>query len=618
MYKVIKHNSTDFSGADCAAMLRSIPHRSLKIHMFLFFARFIPFVTIVVSSLFLTGCIADKTQFALTELQGQIEEQEIQPVDDPDLQLVNSEAELNLHQELEALSETGQWGEKVTAIKPVAPSESKPLYDFPIVMNKQVEMYLDLFQNKQRKHYQKWLVRSGKYLPLMEQELKKAGLPTDLVYLSMIESGYNQRAYSRARAVGLWQFMKATGKQYNLKVDSYVDERRDAEKSTVAAVSFLKDLYEEFGDWHLAVAAYNAGPGKIRYGLKRYKVDNFWDLAKHRYLKLETKRYVPKLIAAIILAREADKYGFTGLDYAEPLAFDTLEVGPSLSLDAIAIISGSSTKVIKELNQELHRAKTPANRAIYAVKIPAGTKAMASSNMERLHSYVSTGYKTHTIRKGESLASICRKYDINTTTLLKVNNLRSSKLKKGTNLRIPYSTVKYQLLPEGDKQQLAAYKDNLILHRIKKGETISKIAKKYGVPQEMIVNWNGLPSVHKIRTGQQLALYIENNGSPSISKSSSRKIITASTEKRFVDKPTVIAPATQTVPVTIPTLTASKKTAPKEQAVKTAYSWYKVRNGDSLWTISRRFNTSAMEIKQLNNLKSNLIRPGSRLKVKKV
>lgn len=614
MYKVIKHISTDFSGADCTAVHHSILHRSLKTLMFHFFSRRIPLVAIAASTLFLTGCIANTSRLAMPEFQDITEEQEINQTDDPDLQLVTSEPETALDQELEALSETGQWGEKTTTPEIIEKPQIVPLYDFPLAMNKQVEMYLNLFQGKQRKTFQKWLARSGKYAPLMEAELKKAGLPTDLVFLSMIESGYNQRAYSRARAVGLWQFMRATGRQYNLKVDNYVDERRDAEKSTKAAVAFLGDLYAEFGDWHLAVAAYNAGPGKIRKGLRKYKVDNFWDLARHRYLKLETKRYVPKLIAAIILSRDPQKYGFTNIDYADPLAYDILEVGPNMNLDAIAIAAGTNTKQIKALNQELHKARTPANRSSYAVKIPAGSKELASNNMKRLHSYVSTGYKTHKIRKGETVAAICRKYNINTTTLLKVNNLRSATLKNGTNLRIPYSTVKYQLLPQGGDKQLAQYKENLILHRIKNGETISKIAKKYRVPKEMIVSWNGLPSVHKIRAGQQLALYIENTGAPREDIHKNR--ISASTAKLMVSK-------TDSTPVSVvasslPTLTASKKTAPKQSAEKAAYSWYKVRNGDSLWTISRRFNTSATEIRQLNNLKSNLIQPGSRLKVKKV
>jgi len=214
-------------------------------------------------------------------------------------------------------------------------------------------MYLKLFQGKQRKYFSRWLARSTRYLPLIHEELDRAGLPRDLVYLAMIESGFNQRAYSRARAVGLWQFMKGTGRDYNLRIDRYVDERRNALKSTRAAAAYLADLYQQFGDWHLAVAAYNGGPGKIRYGIKRFKTKDFWTLAEKRYLRLETKRYVPKLIAAIIIAKSPEKYGFTKIDYAPPMEYDSIEVGPGLSIDALALISGGSKKQLMLLNQEL-------------------------------------------------------------------------------------------------------------------------------------------------------------------------------------------------------------------------------------------------------------------------
>jgi membrane-bound lytic murein transglycosylase D len=266
----------------------------------------------------------------------------ISEIDDPDLQLVETEPDMCLDQELVALSKTGLWAIEEEPVT-LAPVENIT-YDFPIVRNKQVDMYLDLFQNRQKKQFGRWLARSTKYRPLMNKEFARAEIPFDLIYLSMIESGFNQRAYSKARAIGLWQFMKPTGKQYHLRIDKYVDERRDAEKSTRAAVNYLSDLYKEFGDWHLAVAAYNGGPGKIRGGLRRYKVDNFWDLASHKYLRLETKRYVPKLIAAIIIAKNPKKYGFPSIPYQAQLEYDTIKVGPGMSLDAVALISNSTTK----------------------------------------------------------------------------------------------------------------------------------------------------------------------------------------------------------------------------------------------------------------------------------
>ncbi|WP_457576649.1 LysM peptidoglycan-binding domain-containing protein [Desulfomarina sp.] len=554
----------------------------------------ITFILLIIS--FFSGC-TDKKLVSNLPHPEPADTVETGPVNDPDLQLVETEPEMCLDQELVALKETGGWDQNISPVTE-APAENIS-YDFPVVLNKQVNMYLELFQNKQRKQFARWLARSTKYKPLMEKTFREAGLPLDLIYLSMIESGFYQRAYSRSHAVGLWQFMRGTGRQYHLRIDRYVDERRDAEKSTKAAANYLLDLYREFGDWHLAVAAYNGGPGKIRSGLKKYKAANFWELADHRFLRLETKRYVPKLIAAILIAKEPAKYGFTNISYQKPLQYDTIKVGPGMKLDAIAMISNSSIKAIKSLNQELRQSRTPLNRASYTVHIPPFTRKIAEKNLPRLHSIVSTGFKTHKIRKGETLSKICRKYGVNKTTILKVNNLRTRKLIVGRNLRIPYSTITYQLLPKGSKNALAAYKDSLILHRIKPGETVSKIAFKYGVPPEMIVEWNGLKSVHRIRAGQQLALYINKTGSRLASSHSGKKNM-----RKTGGQNKIIF------------LTADRKKLYIEDS--DPFRYYQVRSGDSLWTISRKFKISTTELKKWNNLKSNLIHPGSKLKLKKV
>ncbi len=497
--------------------------------------------------------------------------------------------------ELNELDRTGGWDEKTSPVSLL--QEEQTDFNFPVVLNKQVNMYLKLFQGRQKRQFARWLARSGKYVAMMEKELEKAGLPKDLVYLAMIESGYNPLACSRSKAVGLWQFMKATGRQYNLKVDKYVDERRDAFKSTRAAVNYLGDLYKEFGDWHLAVAAYNGGPGKVRSGLRRHKVSTFWDLASKKHLRLETKRYVPKLIATLLIAKEPKKYGFYNIVYQAPIEYETITVGPGMSLDAIALVSDSTKKEIKNLNHELRRSKTPGNVTRYEVKIPTNRAEIAQKNISRLHSIVSTGYKTHKIRKGDTLTKVCKKYGINKTTILKVNNLRSSKLTRGRNLRIPYSTISYQLLPEGSSDAMAAYRDNLVLHRIKRGDTIGKIATQYQVPQEMIVAWNGLKNAHSIRAGQQLALYIDNGKGGTLVNSASK--------------------TTTTSPSNYSVLRASKKKQPTKGR-DPIFQYYHVKNGDSLWTISRKFSASTSDIKKWNNLKSNLIHPGSTLKLKKV
>ncbi len=554
---------------------------------------------LLLAFLFISSGCTTKQQLSTSGLD--LPPSNMQPEEaDPDLDPVVLEPEISLDQELEALASTGAWEDPQAQAEvsqdSTEPEKVEPLYDFPVVVNRQVEMYLDLFQGKQRKYFGRWLARSGRYSDLILNELEASGIPKDLLYLAMIESGFNQRAYSKAKAVGLWQFMSGTGRDYGLSISRYVDERRDAEKSTKAAAAYLKCLYDEFGDWYLAVAAYNGGPGTLRKAIKKTKSRDFWKIAQSRSLRLETKRYVPKLIAAIMIAKEPEKYGFTDIVYEQPLTWEAIEVGPGLSMAAVATLTNSDQTDIKLLNQELRTSRTPMDRERYLVKIPSGTKMLAQSNLPRLHSVVQTEYKTHIVKKGETLTKICRRYNINTTTLLKVNTLTSRNLKPGTRLRIPYQNVAYRILPEGMDARIAA-QDDLILHTVKRGETISKISGRYQVPAELIVAWNGLVNMHKISEGQQLALYMS---STSPTARSLRPPSTAAKESSML------------------VLSDSRKQLVSQNNQQNPYTWYMVRSGDSLWTISRKFNTSPDRIKRWNNLKSNLIHPGSKLKLKDV
>jgi len=574
---------------------------------------------------------------------------------------------------LEALQRAGSWssvGKKSGSSSDEPDRQSAqtdlPDSDFPLVLNNQVQAYLDLFQNQQRKSFSIWLARAGKYLPMMQKELKEAGLPEDLAYLSMIESGYNQRAYSKAHASGLWQFIPGTGSDYDLKINKYLDERRDAEKSTQAAVRFLGNLYQEFNDWHLAVAAYNAGPGKIGKGLEKYGCADFWSLAENEYLAMETKRYVPKLIASIIIAKNPEKYGFTNIETEAPLSYDTLEVGPGLPLDAVAMISNCDRKTIENLNHELSTDKTPLNQSCHFIKIPHGAKELAHKNLPRLQKITTTDYKTHTISKKDSLTEICDRYNINKTTLLKANNLKNSKLVAGQRLRIPFSNIRYHILPEGSDMAVAARNitevasgpENLSTHTIKKGETVASLARRYKVPAEKILAWNNLPAKHVLKVGQQLAITSEQNDtiadtastavpiadkSPSDSGALQVKIrgekpaeAVVSTDSSQKDVATIAALHSKK------TLTASLSKADKTEGQnkgrvtvsnpvvdsvkiaandgkkpqKTLQSWYKVQEGDTLWTIAKEFNLSTDQIKQWNKLQSNNIQTGKRLKIK--
>ena len=552
--------------------------------------------------LFLSGC-ADKIQQATLVKGGPGAIVKNNTPSDSESELQENEADMCTDQELSALGQSGLWTD------PYPPLSFNPIegvsFDFPVVMNKQVEMYLYHFQHDFREQFARWLQKSAAYIPMMETAFAEAGLPRDLVYLPMIESGYNPMACSRSMAVGLWQFMEGTGVQYNLEIDKYIDERRDPQKSTQAAAAFLADLYKEFGDWHLAIAAYNGGPGKIRNGLNRHNVDNFWDLASKDYLALETKRYVPKLIAALIIAKQPEKFGFSQLSYQSPARYDVITVNPGTSLEAVALITNSSPEKIKQLNHELQQNKTPPNIADYEVKIPYATAALAMKNLPRLHSTVTTNYKTHKVGRKDSLTSVCALYDVNKTTLLKANNLRGGKLHFGQHLRIPYNTVSYQLLSDNIAKTKAANHDNLVMHQVKKGETVSRIATLYNVPSELIMSWNNLKNVRSIKTGQQLALYLDQRDSLAAQAKSSSTELVAKTAK--VDKNQKVAL----------TKGEKRKTHIIEGRSSDAYASYNVQDGDTLYTISQKFNASTSELKKLNNLKSDLIYPGDVLKLKK-
>ena len=323
--------------------------------------------------------------------------------------------------------------------------EETESYDFPLKMNDQVEYYLDFFTNRHRKTFARWLARSSRYLPMIKEEFAKAGLPMDLAYLPMIESGFNTTVSSRASAVGTWQFMRATGQNYGLKVNNYVDERRDPVKSTKAAAAYLAKLYKQFDSWHLAVAAYNAGEGKITRAMKQSDSEDFWEIAQSQYIHSETKLYVPQLIAAIMIAKDPAKYGFDRIDWDEPLDYETVHVPCGTPIKAVALACNLPDEEILALNRELSKAITPPSEADYPLRVPQGKKDLVLRNLPRVHTVMVTEFNDHEVRRGETLTTISRKYKLSKTTLLKANNLEQERLSLGQHLRIPYQAKAYRL-----------------------------------------------------------------------------------------------------------------------------------------------------------------------------
>ena len=318
--------------------------------------------------------------------------------------------------------------------------KKEAVFDIPIVVNDQVEHCILLFQTTIRDKFATWLARSGKYIPFMKNLLKEQGLPEDLVYMALIESGFDPYAYSRSKAVGPWQFIYLTGRRYGLKVNWWVDERRDPEKSTIAAAKYLKDLYEMFACWYLAAAGYNAGEYRIIKAMKRFRTEDFWALTKYRYLKRETKNYVPLMIAAALVAKDPEKYGFIDIEYQEPLRYEKVKVPELTDLSHIAKACKISLEEIKDLNPELQRGVTPPNEAEYEIKIPFAKKDLFKDNFEALQPLEKFQFKTHVVKKGETLRGIARLYRVDLDPLLEINCLnKKSPLSKGINLLIPIS-----------------------------------------------------------------------------------------------------------------------------------------------------------------------------------
>jgi membrane-bound lytic murein transglycosylase D len=375
-----------------------------------------------------------------------------------------------------------------TLARAVAAVEAES-FDLAVELNEPVLSCIDLYQGRLRDWFEEALSRGQKYLPRIRKVFAEVGIPQDLAYVALVESAFKTGAYSRAKAKGVWQFVGATGRRYGLTVDGWLDERSDPDKATRAAAQYLKDLYELFGDWNLALAGYNAGEGKVQRAMARYRTDDFWKLRKTRGLRRETKNYVPLVHAAIVIAKAPRRYGFT-LTPDEAPATETVAIEGAVHLGVIARCAGETVDEIRALNPELRRLATPADRT-FALRVPAGRAKDVASCLDERPPAERVTYRVHKVQRGQTLGSIARASGVSAREVAQANGIALQKrLRIGAELLVPVppgpkvKRVRHEAPAPGERDRA--------LHRIQPGDTLTSIAARYGTTVRELQAWNGL------------------------------------------------------------------------------------------------------------------------------
>ena len=433
----------------------------------------------------------------------------------------------------------------------------------------QVERYLRMFTGPAKERIESRLERGTRYEPMIRSKLRDGGLPEDLYYLALVESGFDPNAYSRAAAVGMWQFMTSTGRDMGLRVDWWIDERRDPVKSTGAAIRFIKGLRDQFGSLYLAAAAYNGGPGRISRGLTRYAddlegtsgEDLFFALAEKDYLRHETREYVPQLIAAALIAKEPARYGMK-IDSQPPFVYDSVRVGAATPLAAIAHASGTGVSQVQELNPQILRGMTPPRDSVM-VRIPVGAADSFATAFAALPKSDKVATSTVESKKGQSLESIARKNGISARQLSafnpKLRTLKSGNLAPGQTVLVPTVAVATAaaIVPDPAIERYSSSRASA-LHVVRSGETLGGIAKKYHTTTAALMRANGLRRP-LIFPGQSLV--IRGDGA----KAPAKQVAAKSSSRREAS-----TPALMTVAAVKPATPAKASTPAKKPAKKAA------------------------------------------------
>jgi membrane-bound lytic murein transglycosylase D len=465
--------------------------------------------------------------------------------------------------------------------------------DLPLMMTDQVAGYIAYFSGRGRGVFERAYIRSGRYHAMIVSTLKAEGVPQDLIYLAQAESGFHPLAVSRVGARGIWQFMASRARGYGLSHSMYVDDRQDPEKSTRAAARHLKDLYNQFGDWYLAMAAYNSGPGTVQAAVKRTGYADFWELYRRNVLPKETRNYVPIILAVTIMTKNPSQYGLADLAVDHPPDYDTVTIDYPVDLRLAAECVGSTASDLQDLNPSLLRLSTP-RTGEFTLHLPVGTKDQYETAIASVPPDMRLWWRYHTVQSGDTVASLARTFHTTAKQIEEANHLDGPGLEADAKLVIPVAPGKH---PDIDT---ATYARRITRYKVRRGDTVESVAENFAVSPQMLRRWNGLRG-NSLGGRRVLALHL-----PITPSHESEAVATHSKSKKTTQSASVKPPATKSAEIERLTADTSKA---REETIH-----HKVKSGETLYSIAAFYNTTVAALRR-ENRNVAVIRPGMILTV---
>lgn len=452
--------------------------------------------------------------------------------------------------------------------------------DLPLVLNDEVAMFINYFSSPRGKAtLEHALARSGRYRDMISATLQQEGVPQDLIYLAQAESGFQPLALSHAGARGLWQFMASRASMYDLERNWWVDERQDPEKSTHAAARHLKDLYKQFGDWYLAMAAYNSGPGTVQHAVERTGYADFWQLYRRGVLPQETRNYVPIIIAVTIMAKNPSQYGLEHVVPEPPAKFDQVTIDYPIDLRLVAECVDSPVNSLQELNPSLLRLTTPKDQS-FTLKLPPGTLDKYQTAIAAIPPDMRTWWHYYRVEPGDTLASIAHKYHTTTTSIAEANRLSGDEVKVSSKLIIPIAP---------GRTDLSAYSKHPSRYKVRKGDTVYSVAEDFEVPVDKLRKWNHLRGT-TLTVGRTLVIYKPVAGG---------------------------GPEVASVAGDDPPKPHSKKGKSAAKSKTAAAKYHKVKKGETLSSIAQSYDTTVSALKRDNGKMASNLQAGEVLVIRK-